>query len=183
MRIRVNASDAIRPLVDEIAVPEGVRPDVDGIGDACAQDSERRDPPAREQLAAEARAKEPMALTERHVIQEVEGKVLADVAGTVASLGFYVVEVLGVGSGNRRIFHIVNRVAEGVVCLEAQTSLARTANEGELQSVIRAEARVRLERNVAEVRVRTSAERGIEVVDALFALQIHAMVANVGDLE
>ena len=38
-----------------------------------------------------------MALTERHVIQEVEGKVLADVAGTVAFLGFYVVEVLGVG--------------------------------------------------------------------------------------
>ena len=158
MGIRVNASDAIRPLVDEIAVPEGVRPDVDGIGDACAQDSERRDPPAREQLAAEARAKEPMALTERHVIQEVEGKVLADVAGTVAFLGFYVVEVLGVGSGNRRIFHIVNRVAEGVVCLEAQTSLARTANEGELQSVVRAEARVGLERNVAEVRVRTSTE-------------------------
>ncbi len=40
-----------------------------------------------------------MALTERHVIQEVEGRVLADVAGTVASLGFYVVEVLRVGSG------------------------------------------------------------------------------------
>ena len=88
MRIRINACDAVRPLVDEIAVPEGVRPDVDGIGDACAQDSERRDPPAREQLAAESRAKEPMALTERHVIQEVEGKVLADVAGTVAFLGF-----------------------------------------------------------------------------------------------
>ena len=99
-----------------------------------------------------------MALTERHVIQEVEGKVLADVAGTVASLGFYVVEVLRVGSGNRRIFHIVNRVAEGVVCPEAQTSLARTANEGELQSVIRAEARVRLEGNVAEIRVRTSTD-------------------------
>ena len=38
MRIRINASDAIRPLVDEIAVPESVRPDVDGIGDACAQE-------------------------------------------------------------------------------------------------------------------------------------------------
>src|SRR5580658_9106841 len=132
MRIRINASDAIRPLVDEIAVPEGVGPDVDGIGNACAQNSERRDPPAREQLAAEARAKEPMALTERHAIEEVEGKVLADVAGTVASLGFYVVEVLRVGSENPRIFHIVNRVAETVVCLEAQTNLARTANKGEL---------------------------------------------------
>ena len=99
--IGVNAGHTIRPLVDEIPVPEGVRPDVDGIGDACAQNSERRDPPAREQLAAEARAKEPMALTERHLIQEVEGKVLADVTGTVAFLGFYVVEVLGVGSGNR----------------------------------------------------------------------------------
>src|SRR5579862_2641143 len=183
MRIRINASDAIRPLVDVIAVPESVRPDVDGIGDACAQNSERRDPPAREQLGAEARAKETMALTERHVIQEVEGKVLADVAGTVAFLSFYVVEVLGVGSENRRIFHIVNRVAEGVVCLEPQTSLAGTANEGELQSVIRAEARVRLERDVAEGRVWTSADRWIEVVDALFTLQIHPMVAHVGDLE
>src|SRR5580700_5792 len=183
MRIRINASDAIRPLVDEIAVPEGVRPDVDRIGDACAQDSERRDPPPREQLAAEARAKKPMARTERYVIQEVEGKVLADVAGAVAFLGFYVVEVLGVGSGNRRIFHIVNRVAEGVVCLEAQTGPASAANKGELQSVVRAEARVRLERNVAEVRVRTSTDRWIEVVDALFAPQIHAMVAYVGDLE
>ena len=136
--IWANASQAIRALVDEIAIPESVRPNVDGIGDACAQNSQRRNPPAREQLAVKSRGKEPMALTERHVIQEVEGKVVADVAGTVASLGLYVVEVLGVGSGNGRIFHIVNRVAEGVVCLEAQTSLARTANEGELQSVIRA---------------------------------------------
>jgi hypothetical protein len=109
MRIRINASDAIRSLVDEIAVPEGVRPDVDGVGDACAQDSERRDPPPREQLTAKARAKEPMALTKRHVMEEVDGKVLSDLAGTVAFLGFYVGEVLGVGSGNRRIFHIVNR--------------------------------------------------------------------------
>ena len=124
-----------------------------------------------------------MALTERHVIQEVKGKVLADVAGTVASLGFYVVEVLGVGRETPRIFYIVNRVAEGVVCLEAQTSLARTAIKGELQSVVRAEPRVGLERDVAEVRVRTSAERWIEVVDALFAPQINAMVADVGDLE
>ena len=68
MRIRINASDAIRSLVDEIAVPECGRPDVDGIGDACAQDSERRDPPPREQLTAKARTKEPMALTERHVM-------------------------------------------------------------------------------------------------------------------
>src|SRR4029077_8250525 len=166
-----------------IAVPEGVRPDVDGISDACAQNSERRDLPAREQLAGEARVKEPMALTEGHLIQEVEGKVLADVAGTVAFLGFYVVDVLGVGSGNRRIFHIVNRVAEGVVCLEPQTSLAHTANEGELQSVIRTGARLRLERNVTEVRVRTSTDRWIEVVDALFAPQIHAMVAYVCDLK
>src|SRR5260370_27263564 len=111
IRMRINVSDAIRTLVGEIAVPEGVRPDVDGIGDACAQNSERRDPPAREQLAAEARAKEPMALTERHVIQEVEGKVLADVAGTVASLGFYVVEVLGIGSEDTRVLDVVNRVA------------------------------------------------------------------------
>ena len=79
-----------------------------------------------------------MSFTDRHFIQQVEGKVLPDVAGTIASLGFYVVEVLGVGRGNRRISHIVNRVAEGVVCLEAQTSSARTANKGELQSVIRA---------------------------------------------
>src|SRR5580704_12262761 len=124
-----------------------------------------------------------MSFTERHFIQQVEGKVLPDVAGTIAPLGFYVVEVLGVGRGNRRIFHIVNRVTEGVVCLEAQTSLARTANEGELQSVVRAEPGVRLESNVAEVRVRTSTERWTEEVDALFARQIHAMVAHVGDLE
>src|SRR5580693_3760450 len=124
-----------------------------------------------------------MAVTERHFIQQVESKVLPDVTGTIASLGFYVVEVLGVGRGNRRISHIVNRVAEGVVCLEAQTSLARTANEGKLQSVVGTESRVGLEGDVAEVRVRTSAERGIEVVDALFALQIHAVVANVGNLE
>ena len=86
-----------------------------------------------------------MSFTERNVIQQVEGKVLPHIARTVASLGFYVVEVLGVGRGNGRIFHIVNRVAEGVVCLEAQTSLARTANEGELQSVVRAEPGVGLE--------------------------------------
>jgi hypothetical protein len=55
--MRINASDAIRSLVDEIAVPEGVRPDADGIGDACAQDSESRDPPPREQLTAEAALK------------------------------------------------------------------------------------------------------------------------------
>ena len=53
-----------------------------------------------------------MALTERHVVKEVEGTVLADVAGTVASLGFYVVEVLGVGWTNGWIFYIVNCVAE-----------------------------------------------------------------------
>ena len=46
MHIRINASDAVGPLVDEIAVPEGVRPDVDGIGDACAQNSQRGDAPA-----------------------------------------------------------------------------------------------------------------------------------------
>ncbi len=46
MCIRINASNAIWPLVDEIAVPEGVRPDVNGIGDACAQNSQRRDAPA-----------------------------------------------------------------------------------------------------------------------------------------
>ena len=50
-----------------------------------------------------------MALTKRHVMEEVDGKVLSDVAGIVAFLGFYGGEVLGVGSGNRRIFHIVNR--------------------------------------------------------------------------
>src|SRR4029077_19200321 len=38
-RIRVNANDAVWPLVDEIAVPESVRPDIDGIGDACPQNS------------------------------------------------------------------------------------------------------------------------------------------------
>ena len=54
-----------------------------------------------------------MSFTEWHVIQQVEGKVLPHIARTVASLAFYVVEVLGVGRGNRRIFHIVNRVAEG----------------------------------------------------------------------
>jgi len=46
--IWANASHAIRTLVDEIAIPESVRPDVHGIGDACAQNSERRDPPAGE---------------------------------------------------------------------------------------------------------------------------------------
>src|SRR4029077_4319927 len=30
MRIRINARDAIRTLVDEIAVPEGIRPDIEG---------------------------------------------------------------------------------------------------------------------------------------------------------
>src|SRR4029077_5677221 len=183
MRIRINARDAIRTLVDEMAVPEGIRPDIDGIGDACSQNSQRGDAPARRQFAAEARAKEPMALTERHVIQEVEGKVLPHIAGTVASFGFYVVEVLGIGGGDTRVLDVVNRGAKSVVCLEAQTSLARTANEGELQSVVRAEARIGLEGDVAEVQVRTSAERGIEVVDALFAQQIHAMVADVADLE
>ena len=39
MRIRINASNAIRTLIGEIAVPEGVRPDIDGIGDACPQNS------------------------------------------------------------------------------------------------------------------------------------------------
>src|SRR5271156_4802955 len=53
MRIWINASDAVRPLVDEIAVPEGVRPYVDGIGDACAQNSQRGDAPARRQFAVE----------------------------------------------------------------------------------------------------------------------------------
>ena len=71
--IGVNAGHAIRPLVDEIAVPEGVRPDVDSVGDACAQNSQSRDAPARDKPAAKARAKEPMAPTDRHVIQEVEG--------------------------------------------------------------------------------------------------------------
>src|SRR5580704_6020963 len=74
-------------------------------------------------------------------------------------------------------------MAEGVACLEFQTGIAPTANKGELQPVIRAEARVRLESDVAESRVRTSADRGMEVVDTLFALQIHPMVANVGYLE
>src|SRR5579863_607689 len=58
MRIRINASDAVRPLVDEIAIPEGVRPDVNGIGDACAENSQRGDAPARRQFALEARADE-----------------------------------------------------------------------------------------------------------------------------
>src|SRR5580658_10259150 len=132
MRIRINASNTVRPLVDEISVPEGVRPDVDGIGDACAQNSQRGDAPARRQFAAEARTEKAMELTERDVIQEVEGRVLSDVAGTVASLGFYIVEVLGVGREKTLIFYIVNRVAEGVVRLEAQTSLAGTTIKGEL---------------------------------------------------
>jgi len=46
MRIRINVCNAVRPLVDEIAVPESVRPDVDGIGDACAQNSQHGDAPA-----------------------------------------------------------------------------------------------------------------------------------------
>jgi hypothetical protein len=68
-----------------------------------------------------------MTLTERHVIQEIEGKVLPYIARTVASLGLYVVEVLGIGSGDTRVLDVVNRVAKGVVCLEAHTGLARTA--------------------------------------------------------
>src|SRR5580658_4739054 len=68
MRIRITACDAVRPLVDEIAVPERVRPDVNGIGDACAQNSQRGDAPARRQFAAEARTEKAMALTERDVI-------------------------------------------------------------------------------------------------------------------
>src|SRR4029077_14388207 len=68
MRIRINASDAIRPLVDEIAVPERVRPDEDGVGNACAQNSQRGDAPARRQLAAYARAEEAMSFTDRHFI-------------------------------------------------------------------------------------------------------------------
>ena len=102
MRIRINGSDAVRPLVDEIAIPESVRPDVNGIGDACAQNSQRGDAPARREFAAEARAEEAMSFTERHFIQQVEGKVLPDVAGTIASLGSYVVEVLG-RSEERRV--------------------------------------------------------------------------------
>src|SRR5580658_6919770 len=68
MRIRINAGDAIRTLVDEIAVPEGIRPNIDGIGDSRPQNSQRGDAPARRQFAAEARAENAMSFTEWHVI-------------------------------------------------------------------------------------------------------------------
>ena len=78
--VRIHAGYAIRPLVNEVAVAEGVRSDVHGIRESGANDPKGRNMPAGSQLASETGTEQPVAASQGHVVQQVEREVVTDVA-------------------------------------------------------------------------------------------------------
>ena len=108
-------------------------------------------------------------------------KVVANVAGTVATLRLDVVIILRLTSEQALVLHVVDGMPQGVLHVGVQ-ALAYAPDQRGLKAVVGTESAIGLEIDVAEIRVRPMAQPWIVIVNIFLAPQVHSVIPHIREL-